>query len=470
MAPAGAGAQLDESGCVLETPGVSKRYARCAALEVPLDPEVPEGDSFELFVARIPAQVANPEPDPLLLIAGGPGQSTVDFYMQIRGAFGPVRRNRDIILVDQRGTGRSAEGFQCESPEDIDFQIAGEGELEALSAECLAGLKHDARFFTTSAAVRDLEAVRRALGVDQWNLYGISYGSRVAQHYLRRYPENVRTLVLDGVVPPTLALGPDMALNAQAALDGIFERCARDDGCAMRFGDMASLFDDLMSRIQDTPVSVATGETATGEVEKTLVTEEYLMGVTRLFSYSDTSAALLPLIIDEAANGRFQMLLAQAELIRDNLERTLSFPMHNSVICSEDYPFETAEISLGTTDAYLGTSVVDALHAICAQWPQGVVDPDFREPLVSAHPVLLLSGSNDPATPPQYAEDAIAEGLSGALHLVVPDQGHGMAPIGCVPDLMQEFIETAATEGLDADCLDRVMATPFFLSAAGPGP
>ena len=470
MASVGAGAQLDESGCVLETPGVSKRYARCATLEVPLDPEVPEGEQFELFVARIPAQVANPEPDPLLLIAGGPGQSTVDFYMQIRGAFGPVRRNRDIILVDQRGTGRSAEGFQCESPKDIDFQIAGEGDLEALSAECLAGLKHDPRFFTTSAAVRDLDAVRRELGVDQWNLYGVSYGSRVAQHYLRRYPENVRTVVLDGVVPPTLALGPDMALNAQAALDGIFERCARDLGCAMRFGDMASVFDDLMSRIQDTPVFVATRETATGEVEKTLVTEEYLMGVTRLFSYSDTSAALLPLVIDEAANGRFEMLLAQAELIQGNLERTLSFPMHNSVICSEDYPFETAETSLGTTDAYLGTSIVDALHTICAQWPQGVVDPDFRDPLVSAHPVLLLSGSNDPATPPQYAEDAIAEGLSGALHLVVPDQGHGMAPIGCVPDLMQEFIETAATEGLDADCLDRVMATPFFLSAAGPGP
>ena len=455
---------------MLETIGVSKRYARCATLEVPLDPEVPEGSQHELFVARIPAQVANPEPDPLLLIAGGPGQSTVDLYMRMRAAFGPVRRNRDIILVDQRGTGRSAAGFQCELPEDVDFQIADEGDLEALVSECLAGLERDPRFFTTSAAVRDLDTVRRALGIDQWNIYGVSYGSRVAQHYLRRYPEHVRTVVLDGVVPPTLTLGPEMALNAQAALEGIFERCALDDGCAKRFGDMESVFDDLMSRIQDSPVSVATRETATGEVGETLVTEEYLMGVTRLFSYSDTSAALLPLIIDEAANGRFDMLVAQAKMIQDNLERTLSFPMHNSVICSEDYPFDMAETSLSTTDAYLGTSIIDALQTICAQWPQGVVDPDFREPLVSAHPVLLLSGSNDPATPPQYAEDAIAEGLSGTLHLVAPDQGHGMAPIGCVPDLMQEFIETAATEGLDADCLDRVMATPFFLSAAGPGP
>ena len=455
---------------MLEVPGVSKRYAQCAALEVPLDPEVPEGGEFELFVARIPAQVANPQPDPLLLIAGGPGQSTVDFYMQMRGAFGPVRRDRDIILVDQRGTGRSAAGFQCELPDDIDFQIADEGDLDDLVADCLASLERDPRFFTTSVAVRDLDAVRRGLGVDRWNIYGASYGTRVAQHYLRRYPEHVRTVVLDGVVPPTLMLGPDIAINAQSALDRIFERCARDAGCATRFGDLASAFDGVMSRIQESPVSVEPRVLATGEIEETLVTEEYLMGVTRLFSYSDASAALLPLIIDEAASGRFEMLLAQAQLIQDDLERALSFPMHNSVICSEDYPFETVGSSARYEDAYLGTSIVDAMNTICTQWPRGVVDGDFKEPLVSAHPVLLLSGSNDPATPSQYAEDVISEGLSGALHLVAPGQGHGMAPIGCVPDLMQEFIEAAATEGLDADCLDRVMATPFFLSAAGPGP
>ena len=470
IAPVRAGAELDESGCVLETPGVSKRYARCAALEVPLDPEAPEGDPFELFVARIPAQVASPRPDPLVLIAGGPGQSTVDFYMQMRGAFGPVRRDRDIILVDQRGTGRSAAGFQCDLSEDMDFQIADEGELDALVAECLAGLERDPRFFTTSAAVRDLDAVRRELGVDTWNIYGASYGTRVAQHYLRRFPEHVRTLVLDGVVPPTLVLGPDMASNAQAALDGIFERCALDDECTTRFGDLARVFDDLMSEIRDSPVTVETSDPATGEIEETLVTEDYLMGVTRMFSYSHASAALLPLIIDEAASGRFEMLLAQAELIRDNLERALSFPMHNSVICSEDYPFEAVENSPGTQDAYLGTSIVDALNTICARWPRGMVDADFKEPLVSSHPVLLLSGSNDPATPSQYAVDVIADGLTGALHLVAPGQGHGMAPVGCVPKLMQEFIEAAATEGIDAGCLDRVIPAPFFLSPAGPGP
>ncbi len=462
---------LDESTCLLEVPGISRRHAHCATLAVPLDPASAEGDLFDLFVARIPSRVANALPDPLLLITGGPGQSTVDFYMQYRGVFAPVRRNRDLILVDQRGTGRSADGFQCETPADLDFQITRqEGLVESLTADCLAELEHDPAFFTTSVAVQDLEAVRRALGVEQWNIYGVSYGTRVAQHYLRRFPERVRSIILDGVVPTTLELGPDMAANAQATLDVLFERCAENEACATRFGDLASVFADLMARIEESPVSVTTRDAATGETKETLVTEEYLMGVTRLFSYSDTTAALLPLIIHEAANGRFEMLLAQAEMITRNVEREISFPMHNSVICSEDYPFESVGSPGAPADGYLGTSIVDALTAICGLWPQGIVDTDFKNPLASAHPVLLLSGENDPATPSRYAENAIADGFSNALHVIGPGKGHGMAPIGCVPELMGEFIDAASTEGLDADCVDSLIPMPIFLSAAGPGP
>ena len=470
LAPAGTEAALNESECVLELAGVSSRHAQCATLAVPLDPEAPDSAVFDLFVARIPSLAADPQPDPLLLIAGGPGQSTVDFYMQLRGAFAPVRRNRDIILVDQRGTGRSAAGFECEIPDDIDFQMADVDILDTLVAECLAGLEREPRFFTTSLAVRDLDVVRRELGVDQWNIYGVSYGTRVAQHYLRRYPERVRAVVLDGVVPPSLVLGPEIALNAQAALDGIFQRCDDDEACAARFGDLAATFDDLMDRIKTSPANVAARDPATGELEETIVTEEYLMGVTRLWSYSAVTAALLPLIIDDAARGRFDTLLAQASLISESLEQALSFPMHNSIVCSEDYPFDAAEAPASIAESYLGTSIVDALGAICAQWPQGPVDADFKDPLVSGHPVLLLSGSNDPATPARYAEDVMAEGLSGAVHLVAAEQGHGLAPVGCVRNLMQEFIASGTAEGLDAECLDRVIPTPFFLSAGGPGP
>ncbi len=463
-------AGLAEFGCLLEAPGLSRFYARCANLAVPLDPEAPQGETIDLFVARIPARMAQPQPDPLLLITGGPGQSAVDFYLQLGTAFAAARRERDIILVDQRGTGRSALGFECDFPLGMDFQIAETDLLERLVSDCLVNLDRDPRFFTTSVAVRDLEAVRRELGVEQWNIYGVSYGSRVAQHYLRRYPQHVRSVVLDGVVPAPLALGPEIASNAQEALDAIFARCARDAACAARFGDLPRTFSNVMSRLETSPVSVARINADSGEPEQVLVNAEYLMGVTRLFSYSSLSASLLPLIIDEAAQGRFDMLLAQAERIADSLERSLSLPMHNSVICSEDYPFAAPDSSKATAEAYLGSSIMDAFGVICAQWPRGVVDADFKQPLVSDHPVLLLSGANDPATPARYADETIAGGLGAALHLVARDQGHVMAAIGCVPGLMREFFAAGSAEGLDGACLERVTTMPFFISAAGPGP
>ena len=205
--------------------------------------------TIEIFVARLAAFSAEPRPDPLLLISGGPGQSTVDFYLQLRGAFEPARRDRDLILVDQRGTGRSAKGFACEVPDDLSLDTAGSEALARIVDACVAELEHDPRFYTTSVAVRDLERVRVALGIETWNVYGVSYGTRVAQHYLRRYPERVRALVLDGVVPPPLALGPDVAREAQRALEQIFARCAADALCGTRFAALPQLFAEVLARL-----------------------------------------------------------------------------------------------------------------------------------------------------------------------------------------------------------------------------
>src|SRR5690349_166000 len=238
-----------EERCRLAADPLPAAFARCGTLTVPLDPAAPNGAMIELFVARVAALSAEPRPDPLLLIAGGPGQSTVDFYLQLRGAFEQVRRDRDIVLVDQRGTGRSAEGFACEAPDDLSLDTADADVLARVIDSCVADLKHDPRFYTTSVAVHDLDAVRAALGLDAWNVYGISYGTRVAQHYLRQYPEHVRSVTLDGVVPPPLALGPDVAREAQRALEQIFGRCAQDSGCAARFAALPQLFAEVLARL-----------------------------------------------------------------------------------------------------------------------------------------------------------------------------------------------------------------------------
>ncbi|HEY8521032.1 MAG TPA: alpha/beta hydrolase [Gammaproteobacteria bacterium] len=471
LPPAAAAEQpLELGACRLETGSLPAVFARCTTLTVPEDPREPEGRTIELFVARIGAQTATPRPDPLVLIAGGPGQSTVDFYLQVREQFEPVRRDRELVLLDQRGTGRSAEDLLCETPDDLTLEMADTGELARYVERCLAELDGDPRFYTTSVAVQDLERLRAALGVEQWNLYGVSYGTRVAQHYLRRFPERTRAVILDGVVPAEVALGPDVAPHAQAALERIFARCAEDAACAHRFGDVEARFRALAAAVAEQPLEVETLDAGSGRRTPVVFTSAHLQAVVRFMSYSPATASLLPLLVSEALDGNPEPLVSQARALLQNLPEALSFPMHNAVVCTEDYPFFPVVARVGLGETYLGTAIVDGLETICSRWPRGVIDPDFKRPVVSDRPVLLLSGEHDPITPPAYAERAIAGGLTRAAHLVGRGQGHGLAAVGCVPRLMRAFLESADPGAVDGACLEQEPPAPFFLSFMGPAP
>src|SRR5882672_4192056 len=350
---------LPERPCRLESEQLAAASARCSTLEVPEDPAAPDGAKVEIFVARIAAQSATPRPDPLLLIAGGPGQGTVDMYLQLRGAFEPVRRERDLILVDQRGTGRSAGGFGCSVPDDLALDTAGPERLQSFIAACLGELEHDPRLYTTSVAVQDLERVRAALGIEQWNLYGVSYGTRVAQHYLRRFPERARAVVLDGVVPPELALGPDIARDAQAALDRIFARCAADAGCETRFANVSTEFHELLARLAAAPAPDPAGAQPGKSGGATLGPAE-LRALVRFMSYNAATVALLPVLLHEAYAGNAAPLARQAGTLLRGLPASLSFPMSNSVVCTEDVPFVRDGEREGLGETYLGTTIVDA--------------------------------------------------------------------------------------------------------------
>ena len=449
-----------EERCRLAADPLPAAFARCGTITVPLDPAAPNGPAIELFVARVAALSAEPRPDPLLLIAGGPGQSTVDFYLQLRGAFEQARRERDIILVDQRGTGRSAEGFACEAPDDLSLDTADSSVLARVIDSCVADLKHDPRFYTTSVAVRDLDAVRGALGLDTWNVYGISYGTRVAQHYLRQYPEHVRSVTLDGVVPPPLALGPDVAREAQRALEQIFGRCAEDAACAARFASLPQLFAEVLTRLD---------AGAADDTDPPPISAVELRTLVRFMSYSAATVALLPVLISEAHAGNYTPLAGQARTLLRELPESLSFPMSNSVTCTEDVPYaDTATSDLAAT--YLGTAIMDALKQICARWPVGTMDAHFKTAVVSDKPVLLLSGEYDPITPPAYAERVRAEGLMNSAHLIGRGQGHGLVGVGCVPRILRSFLEDPTPANLDTACLELEPPTPFFLTLLGPAP
>jgi pimeloyl-ACP methyl ester carboxylesterase len=414
----------------------------------------------DVFVARIAALSSEPRPDPLLLIAGGPGQSTVDMFLQYRAAFEQVRRERDLILVDQRGTGRSAEGFDCAVPEDLSLDTTGTAELERIVDECRASLRHNPRFYTTSVAVQDLDRVRADLGIEQWNLYGVSYGTRVAQHYLRRFPDRTRSVVLDGVVPATLALGPDVAREAQRALEQIFARCEADAGCGARFTALPEHFAEVLARLE---------AEANGDTPPPLTALE-LRTLVRFMSYSVLTVALLPVLIEEAHGGNYSPLAGQARTLLRDLPESLSFAMSNSVMCTEDFPYSSADSGEGLRDTYLGTTIVEGIGVLCARWPAGVIDDDFKTAVVSDKPVLLLSGEFDPITPPAYAQRAIDGGLVNSVHVVGRGQGHGLVPVGCVPRVLRSFLETPQPGELDVSCLTLEPPTPFFLTLLGPAP
>ncbi len=458
--------------CHLSIPQTTARVAaRCGELHVAENPADPNGRRIGIAVAVIPATTAKRVDDPFVFITGGPGQAATESFVTVAGAFQRINRERDILLVDQRGTGGSNR-LGCTEPDDFDPAAADADMRRAWLERCLAELPGDPRFYTTSVAIRDLDAVREALGYELLNLYGVSYGTRVAQAYARRYPERVRSVVLDGVVPMDLALGPGISLDAQRALELIFARCAASDDCAAAFPGLRERFARLQATLRTDPVQLVLADPTSGELTEQVFTEEYFRGIVRMFSYAPETVALLPLLIDHTARtGDFVPLAAQALLITRQLGESIAGGMHNSVVCTEDIPFIADDAALrDSLDAtYLGTNTLEYLSEACAVWPQGVMDDGFKQPWSSDIPTLLLSGETDPVTPPVNG-DRVAAALGNALHLVGPGQGHGLIVRGCVPRVVTRFVSAGTIEGLDAGCIEELRPMPFFLRFTGPAP
>lgn len=459
--------------CRLEHPaGLTSVEAQCTRITVPENPAQPRGRQIQLFVARIPALSRKAAPEPLFILAGGPGLAATTFYTSLAPAFARTRRQHDLILVDQRGTGGS-QPLNCQF-EEQQLWDAGEAETARVMRACRSQLEkdHDLAQYTTSVAVRDLEAVRLALGYGRIALYGSSYGTRVAQHYARRYPDHTLALALDGVVPPARVLGPSTPLDAQHALERIFTRCREDAACAQRFGDPLQDYQQLRARLAREAVPLLLPDPRNGQPRSLLFADSVLAGALRLATYSSEQAALLPLALHLANRQQLAPLASQFLLSASGYESVLAFGMHNSVVCAEDVPFFPEQAQAGVDDTFLGSAQLDALRALCADWPRGPMDGDLHEPLQSSVPALLLSGTADPVTPATFGDEA-ALGFHYALHLKLRDQGHGQLAQPCIDGILASFIDLARGSDRpapDTRCVDRIRPAPFFLSMSGPGP
>jgi pimeloyl-ACP methyl ester carboxylesterase len=440
----------------------------CGTVQVPLDPAHPERVQIGVRYVVVPAMARRKFSDPVFLLAGGPGQSAVSVAAMTMPLFARLNNRRDIVFVDQRGTGSSAP-LLCQDPEHETLAEQSDPDRQfKLAMACKAALlklpylrsEADLGLFTTWIAVQDLDAVRRALGAERIDLVGASYGTRVALEYQRQFPRAVRRSVIDGVAPPDMALPASYSLDNQAAFDGLVAACRGEPACARDHPGLQAKFSALL---QSLPRTVKVAQPLSGQVEEFVLSRDMLLAAVRSALYSPALAAALPEAIEAAARADFAPLIGLHATFVARRATRLALGMHLSVVCAEDVPRLAASSDPPGPD--FGSEFARFYQRLCSGWPRGAVPAAFYSVGVSASPVLLLSGGIDPATPPRHGE-RVARALGPmARHVVVANAGHGVLGIGCMRDVVFRFIDAVDDRDaltVDAGCAAGVPRPPAF--------
>ena len=458
--------QFKPCSLVSPLPNGEPLEAQCTTLSVPEEHGKQGGRTIALNIAWIPPRnTSDPAADPVFFLAGGPGQAAVATFPGLAPVFKDVMKDRGVVLVDQRGTGKS-NPLNCKS-EGSEQNGSDPAAARAWIEGCIAELskKADLRRYTTTDAVADLEAVRKAIGADTINLVGVSYGTRMAQQYALRHPQHVRTLTLDSPVPNTLGLGNIFAGNLDSALQAQFALCKESPTCKQRMGDPRAELQSVLTRLRANPVEVTYRDGSTGEEVTETITADHVAGLVRMYAYMPAVGALLPQLIREASQGRYANLMALAKMMQGDLAESMSMGMQMSVICTEDA--DSMVVRAEDADTVLGNRMVESMAAMCEAWPKGDKPADFNTALKGELPVLVLTGEFDPVTPPKYGEEIANKGLPKARWLDLKGQGHSVLGAGCMPKLFAQFIEKADAKALDAKCLDKLAYVPPFTSYNG---
>jgi pimeloyl-ACP methyl ester carboxylesterase len=442
---------------------------QCGKLSRPLDPNQPSGKTIELRVAVVPALARNKLPDPVVFLAGGPGQAAVELLPMLARRHGRLNQRRDLVFVDQRGTGQSA-ALEC--PEEQGLRLAEQLDLQAIHRrleacrEQLMKLPHgDLRQYTTPIAMQDLDAVRQALGIAQWNLVGGSYGTRAGLDYLRQFPQATRRAVLDGVAPATMAMPASFSTDNQAALNAVLAACSAQTQCKANYPDLQGQWNRLMASL---PRDVLLVQPMTGAQEAARIEAHHVLGAVRGALYAPALASALPAVIAAAAQGNFTPLSGLAAGTGTRRATRVAQGMHFSVMCAEDLPRLAAnQDPVGSDYQQMDRQFYERA---CKDWPRGDLPAAFYTLPKAQVAVLILSGGADPATPTRHGQ-SVAQALGAmAKHQVVAEAGHGVMNLPCMGDVLASFIEAKT----DADALsvktDCAVAMPRPLAFVPPNP
>ncbi len=442
---------------------------QCGSLKRPLNPTEPQGKQIELRVAVVPALARNKLPDPVVFLAGGPGQAAVELLPALAQRLSRLNQRRDLVFVDQRGTGKSAP-LECEEERNLPVQeqldlAANERRLGECRQQLMKLPHGDLRFYTTTIAMQDLDAVRQALGAAQWNVIGGSYGTRAGLEYLRQFPQATRRAILDGVAPPDGVLPRSMGTDVQSALDALLAHCAREPGCEKAYPKLAQQWQQLLASL---PREVSLQHPLTGKVEKARIEAQHVVRAVRGPLYVPTLASAVPAAIAEAAIGNFNALSGLMTGMSSQRATRLAAGMHFSVVCAEDLPRLAQSSDAPGRDT--GTADREMYERICKDWPRGEVPPAFYDMPKAQSAVLLLSGGADPVTPPRHGERALKALGPKAKHEVVPAAGHGVMGLPCMRDTLARFIEAKTDDEALAVKTDCAAKMPLPLAFVPPNP
>lgn len=435
---------------------------RCITLSVPLDRGDPASKNIPLHVTVAPAFREAGRGDPLFILAGGPGQAGSDVLTLATTAFRRVRATRDIVFIDQRGTGLSGK-LDCETTPAQ--EIMTEQELEAEVVACIGRLKTNFGAYSTAAAAADLDSVRVALGYQQVNLWGGSYGTRLAQAYARAYPARVRSIILDGVAAPDQVI-PAGGRDGQRALDALFRQCDEEAGCKKAFPQIRQDFEVLSRRVADGKVTVNIADPRTSLPIRMPMTSARFLGTVHNILYAPGDSRRLPFLVHSALQGRWEPFMARRNVAADfAADGSAAMLLYLAVVCAEDLPRLTPALRAEDASA-LTAPMLERLPYLCKAIDVAPV-PTVAPTTIDA-PVLMLSGALDPVTPPRRAE-AAGKFMRHAQHLVVDNAGHGISQLGCTPRLLREFIDKPQ-QPVAASCLKEIPVPGFQLGSAGPQP
>ncbi|HYU31777.1 MAG TPA: alpha/beta fold hydrolase [Thermoanaerobaculia bacterium] len=434
--------------------------ARCGTYQVREDRTARDGRTIPLYLVVLPARGPRPAPDPVFFLEGGPGIPATESAAEMAENLAPLLEKRDIVLIDQRGTGRS-------NPLDCPLGLTPGALLdpEDLRA-CRAALEHraDLTRYTTLDAAEDLDEIRRALGLGPVNLVGASYGTTLAQAFLRLHPEAARTAVLIAPVDPTDPYPLSVARDVESGLDHLFADCAADAACHAAFPDPRADLATLMAHLEASPARVEIQDPDGGGPVTVELTPDLLRQTLPQRLYSVEAAARVPLSLHRAAAGDYASLARAVLVLQRHFWSGRSLGQILTIECSESLPPDRIgpeAVTAATAGTFHGDFRVRAHRAMCADWPRAQVPASFFKPVRTARPVLLLGGALDPILPPRHGE-AVARHLPRSRLVVVAGESH--FPVNdCTRRLLHDFLNAGSTAGLDTSCAATGRRPAFIL-------